>query len=134
MSWGDDQPRIVANGRRELISYLIPLLAGEAEVGSWYPTDANPEAPRLPYLAVANDGAPTSTPTSMRFTVRLTGWADNPGPAFDLVNAARAYALAHPGSTKVDSITRGIGISEATDDRTGHATASCTVIVAARIA
>lgn len=130
MGWGDDTPRLVANARNEVIDYLDELMT--ELVGDAYPTDATPEVPAIPYVQVSNDGAPSSTQISMIVTIRVTYWADNPTPAFDGANHARSLLLSHPGSPRIDSVRPGIGIVDATDDRTNHELASFTVLVAAR--
>lgn len=128
MTWGDTRVWVDSDAQREVIDYLDGLTPGQ--VGAWYPTDATPEAPQIPYTAVADDGSPTATAVSVNTTIRVTVWDDNPTPAKNRAALALGRLLAHPGSGTVLGVRRGVTLAPVRDDRTDHYLASFTVIVA----
>lgn len=125
--WGDARVWVDSDAQREVIDFLDGIFGA---VGAWYPTEANPEAPQIPFIAVADDGSATSTAVSVNTTIRVTVWDDNPTPAKNRAALALGHLLAHPGNERVYSISRGVTLAPVRDDRTNHFLASFTVIVA----
>lgn len=133
MTWGDGAAiRLAPNVRNDVIDLLDDWHDASVGVGPWYPSEANPEAPQIPYLAVANDGTIGSNGAQDQVVIRITAWGDNPTPTWDLAASSRGRLLAFQGNGQINSIRRGTGIVDDVDDRTGHNLATFTVIVAAR--
>jgi len=122
-----------------VVDYLTTALAGRSEsytsgvtVGAFYPRSST-DAPVQPFVQVSWDGTPTVPyPITERATIRVTCWADNPGPAKLTAQLVQGLLAVHPGDTGVFAVQILTGPLPARDPDTGLFGVSLTCRVSLR--
>lgn len=124
MTWGASVPAVVSDAQRALIDILDGM---GFPTGAWYPTDATPEAPSIPFVAVIDLGAPNRTYIGETASLQITAWETNPTPAKELREDIVSELTIFNGSSSVAWIRPGPRQGVVEDDITGYWLAAFTV-------